>query len=130
MSLIGKNAKKASLEKINTKIKNKVLKRYVLLLEREKNSIFKANIKDWKRCYALSINNILDNMKCFYTKKSWHEDNTILGWGLKYTVNPRTSKVDYISSELDVLSYTAYKRNGIRKSVWNENFQLFLPIPY
>ena len=89
---------------------------------------FKANIKDWKRCYALSINNILDNMKCFYTKKSWHEDNTILGWGLKYTVNPRTSKVDYISSELDVLSYTAYKRNGIRKSVWNENFQLFLPI--
>ena len=31
MNLIGQKAKKASLEKINTKIKNKVLKRYALL---------------------------------------------------------------------------------------------------
>ena len=28
MNLIGQNARKASLEKINTKIKNKVLKKY------------------------------------------------------------------------------------------------------
>ena len=48
MNLIGKNAKKASLEKINTKTKNKVLKKYTSLLDKEKNSIFKANAKDVK----------------------------------------------------------------------------------
>ena len=32
MNLMGKNAKQASLEKINTKIKNKVLKIYYSLL--------------------------------------------------------------------------------------------------
>ena len=46
MNLIGLNAKKATLEKINTKIKNKVLKRYASLLNKEKYSIIRANIKD------------------------------------------------------------------------------------
>ena len=35
MNLIGQNARKASVEKINTKIKNKILKKYVLLLDKE-----------------------------------------------------------------------------------------------
>ena len=48
MNLIGQNAKKASLEKINTKVKNKILKRYALLLDKERNSIIKANTKDIK----------------------------------------------------------------------------------
>ena len=63
-----------------------------------------------------------------HKKQSWYEDKNVLGWGLQYTVNPRTSEVDYISSEMDVLSYTAYKRSGVRKSMWNESFQLFLLI--
>ena len=46
MNLLGQKAKKASLKKINTKIKNNVLRRYALLLDEEKNSIFKANAKD------------------------------------------------------------------------------------
>ena len=63
MNLIGKNARKASLEKINTKIKNKVLKRYVLLLEREKNSIFKANIKDIKFAIRKKLkSNLIDRL--------------------------------------------------------------------
>ena len=48
MNLIGKNARKASFKKVNTKAKNKVLKKYVSLLDKEKNSIFKANKKDLK----------------------------------------------------------------------------------
>ena len=39
MNSIGKNARKASLEKINTKVKNKVLNKYALLIDKEKNSI-------------------------------------------------------------------------------------------
>ena len=46
MKLIGQNAKKASLKKVNTIIKNNVLKKYALLLGKEKNSILKANAKD------------------------------------------------------------------------------------
>ena len=63
MNLIGQNARKASLKKINTKIKNKVLKRYALLLDKEKNSIFKANTQDIK--YALKKklkNNLIDRL--------------------------------------------------------------------
>ena len=48
MNLIGQNSKKASLEKVNTSLKNKILKRYALLLDKEKYSIIKANTKDLK----------------------------------------------------------------------------------
>ena len=63
MNLMGKNARKASTEKINTKIKNKVLKKYISLLDKEKNSIFKANTKDIN--FALKKNlkdNLLDRL--------------------------------------------------------------------
>ena len=48
MNLIGKNAKKASLEKIDTKKKNNVLKKYASLLDEEKNFIIRQNKKDIK----------------------------------------------------------------------------------
>ena len=48
MNLIGQNAKKATLKKINTTVKNNVLKKYASLLDKEKNSILKANTKDIK----------------------------------------------------------------------------------
>jgi len=63
MNLMGKNARKASIQKINTKIKNKVLKKYTSLLDKEKNSIFKANAKDIN--FALKKNlkdNFLDRL--------------------------------------------------------------------
>ena len=46
MRLIGQNARKASLDKVNSKTKNKILKRYAFLLGKEKKSILKANQKD------------------------------------------------------------------------------------
>jgi glutamate-5-semialdehyde dehydrogenase len=48
MNLIGIKARKASEIKINTKIKNKVLNNYALLLNKEKKSILKENKKDVK----------------------------------------------------------------------------------
>ena len=63
MSLIGQKAKKASLKKINTKIKNKVLKRYALLLNKEKNSILKANTKDVRLALKKKLkNNLIDRL--------------------------------------------------------------------
>ena len=63
MNLIGQNARKASLEKINTKIKNKVLKKYTSLLNKEKNSILKANAKDVKFAIKKRLkNNLIDRL--------------------------------------------------------------------
>ena len=46
INTIGQNAKKASLEKINKKLKNRVLKKYLLLINKEKKSILRSNKKD------------------------------------------------------------------------------------
>jgi len=59
MNLIGKNARKASLEKVNTKIKKKDLKKYTSLIDKEKNSILKANTKDVKSAVKKKIKNNL-----------------------------------------------------------------------
>ena len=48
MNLIGIKARKASEIKINTKIKNKVLNNYALLINKEKRSILRENKKDIK----------------------------------------------------------------------------------
>jgi len=63
MNLIGQNARKASLEKINARTKDKVLKRYASLLNKEKNSILKANAKDIKFTIKKRFkNNIIDRL--------------------------------------------------------------------
>ena len=63
MNLIGQNAKKASLEKISTKIKNNVLKKYVSLLNKEKKSILKANAKDREFAERKRLkNNLIDRL--------------------------------------------------------------------
>ena len=63
MNLIGQKARKASLKKINTKTKNKVLKKYALLLNKEQNSILKANAKDLKLALKKGLkNNLIDRL--------------------------------------------------------------------
>ena len=54
LNIMGQSAKRASLEKVSTKIKNNVLKKYAFYLDKEKNSIFRANVKDVK--YAIKKN--------------------------------------------------------------------------
>ena len=56
-----KNARKASLNKINTNIKNKVLKKYILLIEREKKLILRENAKDIKFALKKKIKTNLIN---------------------------------------------------------------------
>ena len=69
MNLIGQNAKKASLEKINTKTKNKVLKRYALLLNKEKSSIIIENTKDIKFALKKGLKkNLIDRLTINHKK--------------------------------------------------------------
>ncbi len=63
MNSIGQNARKAILNKIDTRTKNKILKRYALLLEKEKNSIISANQKDIKFAKKKGLkNNLIDRL--------------------------------------------------------------------
>ena len=69
MNLIGQNAKKASLEKINTKTKNKILKRYASLLDKEKNSIIIENTKDIKFALKKGLKkNLIDRLAINHKK--------------------------------------------------------------
>ena len=77
MNLIGQKARKASLKKINTKIKNKVLKKYALLLDKEKNFILKANTIDVKLALKKGLKNNLIDRLLIDKKKLNHIKNSI-----------------------------------------------------
>tara|TARA_B110001452_G_scaffold114327_1_gene94843 strand:+ start:296 stop:1534 length:1239 start_codon:yes stop_codon:yes gene_type:complete len=69
MNSIGQNARKAILNKIDTRTKNKILKRYALLLDKEKNSIISANQKDIKFAKKKGLkNNLIDRLMIDHKK--------------------------------------------------------------
>ena len=69
MNLIGQNARKASLGKINTKIKNKILKRYASLLDKERSSIITENTKDIKFALKKGLkHNLIDRLSINHEK--------------------------------------------------------------
>ena len=76
MNLVGKKAKKAFANKIDTPKKNKVLKKYIDLIEKEKKSIFNENRKDIKFAISKKLKNnliqrlILDSKKLNLIKQS------------------------------------------------------------
>jgi glutamate-5-semialdehyde dehydrogenase len=59
MNLVGRKARKAFEQKIDTKIKNKVLNKYAELLGNEKKLILKQNLKDTNYASKIGINNNL-----------------------------------------------------------------------
>jgi len=88
-----------------------------------------STLEDWKHCYLLEANQIAEGMRCFYTKQGPDgRDGAILGVPVEYTTNPKTRRVDYISSSMDILSHGAYTIDRVRKTVWGEDFTDFLPL--
>tara|TARA_Y100000992_G_scaffold302603_1_gene277625 strand:- start:1364 stop:2617 length:1254 start_codon:yes stop_codon:yes gene_type:complete len=59
LNKVGKNSKKASLSKLNSKLKDKVLKDYYILIKKNKKLIIKQNNKDIK---AAKLKNLSDNL--------------------------------------------------------------------
>ena len=69
MNLIGQKAKNAVINKIDSKTKNKVLQKYISLIEKNKNSIIRANKKDIKFAIKKKLNNnLIDRLRLNYTK--------------------------------------------------------------
>ncbi|WP_415303837.1 glutamate-5-semialdehyde dehydrogenase [Candidatus Pelagibacter sp. Uisw_090] len=101
MNLIGQNAKKAAIEKINTKVKNKILKKYALLLDKERNSIIRANSKDIKFALKKGLkNNLIDRLTIDHKKL----DN------IKNSINKITKLKDPIDNTLEKWS----RPNGLK----------------
>eukprot|EP00429_Kryptoperidinium_foliaceum_P035273 CAMPEP_0176181130 /NCGR_PEP_ID=MMETSP0120_2-20121206/92809_1 /TAXON_ID=160619 /ORGANISM="Kryptoperidinium foliaceum, Strain CCMP 1326" /LENGTH=907 /DNA_ID=CAMNT_0017519351 /DNA_START=35 /DNA_END=2758 /DNA_ORIENTATION=- len=83
------------------------------------------SMRDWKHCFLLEVNHIEADLVCFHTKMSFQE--ATLGVPLDFSVNPRTQRVDYISTTLDLLSAEAFD-GGLRRSQWNEPIKEWLPL--
>ena len=126
MNLIGQNAKKASLEKINTKRKNNILRKYVSLLNREKNSILRANTKDVefalkKRLKSNLINRLtIDQQKLNKIINSINKiiklkdpiDNTLEKWS-----RPNGLKINKISIPIGVIGVIYESRPNVTSDV-------------
>jgi ubiquitin-protein ligase len=62
---------------------------------------------------------------CFYTKENF--DSDILGFDISISFFYKTDKIKEITTNLDIISLTAYQ-NNIRVTVWNNKFQYWLPL--
>jgi len=101
MNLIGQNAKKAAFEKVNTKVKNKILTRYASLLDKERNSIIGENTKDIKFALKKGLkNNLIDRLTINHKKI----DN------IKDSINKITKLKDPIDNTLEKWS----RPNGLK----------------
>ena len=126
MNLIGLNAKKASLEKLNTTVKNKVLKRYASLLDKERNSIIKANVKDIKIALKKELkNNLIDRLTIGHkeldniknsinkiTKLKDPIDNTLEKWS-----RPNGLKIKRVSISIGVIGVIYESRPNVTSDV-------------
>jgi glutamate-5-semialdehyde dehydrogenase len=126
MNLIGQNARKAALEKIDTKLKNKILKKYALLLDKERNSIISANSKDIKFALKRGLkNNLIDRLtidhkKLNNIKNSINKiiklkdpiDNTLEKWS-----RPNGLKIKRVSIPIGVIGVIYESRPNVTSDV-------------
>ena len=126
MNLIGKNAKKASLIKINTKVKNKILKRYTSLLDKERHYIIIANKKDIEFAQKKGLkNNLIDRLtidhkKLDNIKSSINKiiklkdpiDNTLEKWS-----RPNGLKIKKVSISIGVIGVIYESRPNVTSDV-------------
>ena len=126
MNLIGQNARKESLQKVNTKTKNKVLKRYASLLDEKKNFILKVNAKDVKFALKKQLkNNLIDRLSIDQKKLSSIKnsinniaklkdpvDNILKRWN-----RPNGLKIEQVSIPIGVIGIIYESRPNVTSDV-------------
>ena len=126
MNLIGQKAKKATLKKISTKVKNKVLKKYASLLEKEKINIVKANTKDVKFSLEKKLkNNLIERLTVNQNKLSTMRssikkiiklkdpvDNILEKWS-----RPNGLKINRVSIPIGVIGVVYESRPNVTSDV-------------
>jgi glutamate-5-semialdehyde dehydrogenase len=126
MSLIGLKAKKAFLERVNTKTKNKVLNEYALLLDKEKKSIHRANAKDIIFALKKKIKNNLierlsiDQKKLTYIKNSIKKIAKLkdpVDISLEKWSRPNGLKINRVSIPIGVIGVVYESRPNVTSDV-------------
>jgi len=93
-----------------------------------------ASLQDWRHAYMLELSSNAEQLRCYHSKVALGAFDEkrgcpeIFGIPLTFTINPRTHEIDYIYSTLDTLSFSAFNDDGIRTSMWGEEFTHFLPL--
>jgi len=79
--------------------------------------------------HAKLLQLVEQSIRCYHSKISFREDVLGIPLNIVSTENPNGRVyINEISSTLDLLSYTSYAEEGIRKSVWKEPFTAWLPV--
>jgi len=81
------------------------------------------NYDDWKLAYQLTSTDMLDYLRCSYSRQTFFQ--TILGVGIDFTVNPKTKQVDYIKMGQDLWSKSSFIENQV--DAFGNSFKVFLP---
>ncbi|GFH55893.1 hypothetical protein CTEN210_12369 [Chaetoceros tenuissimus] len=81
--------------------------------------------REYKLAFKLTRLNLLQNFRCFHTRKTFFEG--IIGVGVDYTINPKTRIVDYISLSQDLVSKSSFDI-GNTSDVFDNTYKLFLPL--
>ncbi len=63
---------------------------------------------------------------CFHSKLTFRED--FLGLPLNVEHYDNSGEISYIHPQLDLLSYSAYNSDNVRRGVWKQTFTHFLPL--
>merc|ERR1719235_2907663 len=86
------------------------------------------NMKDWKYAFLCEMNQVVADLRCFHSKTAFDDEGVVLGMPVFFTVNPKTRRTDYIQSHMELLSYDSFKLDGVRHTVWREEFTHWLPV--
>jgi len=126
MNLIGLKARKAFLERVNTKTKNRVLNEYASLLDKEKKNVLRANAKDLifaskKKLKKNLIERLsIDSKKIAYIKNSIKKiaklkdpvDNSLEKWS-----RPNGLKINKVSIPIGVIGVIYESRPNVTSDV-------------
>jgi hypothetical protein len=80
----------------------------------------------WKTAFMLERNGLSQTLSCFCSFST--KADSVLGFPISFTTNPKTGCLDYATSTFDILSFESFLQGNVRKTVWGERFTDFLPI--
>jgi hypothetical protein len=74
----------------------------------------------------LEANNLSQALTCFASFST--KVDSVLGFPVSFTTNPKTGCLDYATSTFDILSLDSFLHGDVHKTVWGEPFSDFLLI--
>ena len=90
-------------------------------------SIIASNRNMWHYIWTMKMNGVhYEELTCFFTKATMEDE--VLGIPIDYTINPKTRKIDYVYSTMELVSHRAWHSQNLSKTVWGETIKGWLPV--